>query len=488
MNTHHCWLGWRLRLSTGTACLVSLGVSLGILSILSMLAGCPQPVKPPAPKPAAERPLRVIVVDDPELAAQLSREWLAHTEQSLEVVETSSAKAATAEQLPVDVVIYPPPLLGQLASRDLLATLEESVLTDPEYNRNEIFPFDRTQLALWGPRTVAVPLGSPQLVLFYRADLFAAANLSPPQTWEDYAELVKQFQTKPDSVTAEHWQATAEPLADGWGAPLLLARAAGSAVHRDQLSPLLDLNQGAPLIAGPPWQRALEQLAASAEAAGEGKAQLTPADCYEKFQAGQCAMAITWPQPRGEGAARLKPEQIGMALLPGSREVFNPTNGVWEPLADEAPAHVPLLGFAGRLASVTQASSQPREATAFVLWLSGPKASGRIASQSKATVPFRASHYRGQASWRATGYEADLPAYGELVSTMQDSPRRLLAPRIPGAADYLAALDAAVQATVRGEKTAEQSLTEAADAWKKISVERGTASQQRAMRRSLGLD
>ncbi|WP_425615903.1 ABC transporter substrate-binding protein [Anatilimnocola sp. NA78] len=459
----------------------------GCLAV-GITAGCKQP--PPAAPAAKTAPLRVIVVDDAPLAKTLAREWLAHTESQLDIVEVTTDKAAAAQQLPADVVIYPPGLIGSLAKADLLLPLDESLLNDPEYARDDISPLLRSQLTTWGRRTVAVPLGSPQMVLFYRADLLAQQKLQPPQTWEEYQKVVEAFRTKPADVAIDDkaWQATAEPLAAGSGGELLLARAASTAVHRDQLSPLMNLDSLEPLIAGPPFVRALEQLVAASPADAHLDKLLSPAACYAKFLAGECALAITWPMMLEQApATMLKPEQIGLALLPGSQEMFNPTSQSWEPLAADDSAHAPFLSGNGRMASVSRASAQPRAATQFLLWLSGPKLSGRIASHSATTVPFRTSHLRNADAWQPPQPVAHLTQYGELLATAQDNPRRLVAPRIPGSGQYLAALDQAVIAAVSQEKSAADALASAADEWNKITAERGRTSQQRALRRSLGL-
>ncbi|QDU31508.1 Bacterial extracellular solute-binding protein [Anatilimnocola aggregata] len=459
----------------------------GLLSLLAIW-GCrkPDPVQPP--NSTAQVPLRVIVVDDAPLAATMQREWLAHTENQLEVASVTAEQAATAQQLPADVVIYPPGLVGQFAASDLILPLDEQQLSTPEFARDDIDPLLRSQLTTWGRRTVAVPLGSPQLVLFYRADLLAQHKLEPPQTWEEYQALVDKFQAKPAEVTTadDNWQATAEPLAAGWAAELLLARAASAAVHRDQLSPLFTLENCDPLITGPPWVRACEQLVAAHSKAGD--TLLTPADCYAKFQAGECALAITWPMLLTEAPpSMLKPEQIGLALLPGSREMFNPESQAWESLRDGESLHVPVLGSSGKLASVTRASPQPRAATQFLLWLSGPRMSGRIAAHSAETTPFRTSHFRDAGPWQPPQPVALLPQYGELLLAEQSQPRRLISPRIPGRKEYLAALDRAVLAAVMKETSPTDALTTAGDEWQKITATRGADSQQRALRRSLGL-
>ena len=451
-----------------------------LVSALLTLAGCPKPPPAQVNQPATVAPLRVMVVDDPPLATALAREWLAHTESKVELVEKTAKEAAAAEQLPVDVVIYPPTLLGQFASRDLLLPLEESALNDSAYERDNIIPALKDIEATWGRRTFAVPLGSPQLVMFYRADLLPEGT-PPPQTWEEYATLVEKFQKEPGDLK----QISTEPLAEGWAARLLLARAAAAALHRDQLSPLWNLETMEPLIAGPPFVRALEQLTKNNR--GSSEKLLTPGKCFEKFQAGECLFAIGWPGNTASGQSVLKENQIGLQHLPGSAEMFQPTTGQWEPTEKSESFHVPLFSTAGRVASVTRASAQPRLATQFILWLGGPTVSSRVSATSSATTLFRSSQLKGDQWQAATGARGVLSQYGESLFSQPAAGRRFVMPRIPGSDEYLAALDHAVLAAVQEERPAEEALKKVAEEWRAITNRRGVSQQQRALRRSLGL-
>ncbi len=59
--------------------------------------------------------------------------------------------------------------------------------------------------------------------------------------------------------------------------------------------------------------------------------------------------------------------------------------------------------------------------------------------------------------------------------------------RLPGRAEYLAALDEAVRAAVRGQKSPHDALLEAAAKWRKITARLGLDRQRAAYRHSLGL-
>jgi len=66
--------------------------------------------------------------------------------------------------------------------------------------------------------------------------------------------------------------------------------------------------------------------------------------------------------------------------------------------------------------------------------------------------------------------------------------QRLFAVRIPGRGEYAAALDEAVHQAVRGEKTPEEALREAAARWDEITERLGRRQQAEAYYRSLGLE
>ena len=58
---------------------------------------------------------------------------------------------------------------------------------------------------------------------------------------------------------------------------------------------------------------------------------------------------------------------------------------------------------------------------------------------------------------------------------------------MPGRADYLAALDEAVQAAVRGKQTPAEALKAAAERWREINQRLGVEQQKAAYLHSLGL-
>ena len=80
--------------------------------------------------PAEQLPLRVVVVDDAELAEVVQREWNSRPGGQCKVTELSSAELLAWDQprLGADIVIYPSALLGELAERGLIEPIAEDDL------------------------------------------------------------------------------------------------------------------------------------------------------------------------------------------------------------------------------------------------------------------------------------------------------------------------------------------------------------------------
>jgi multiple sugar transport system substrate-binding protein len=444
--------------------------------------------------PLAGVKLKLAVADDPGLAAAVIRlqgEWNRQTGGEYEVAKIAANDLAKAKTLPADAVICPPGLLGPLAEQKLIGAVPDSLQKSPQWA--DVFDLLRHQEVGWGNEIMAVPFGSPVLVIYYRADLLEKLNRKPPQTWAEYQELAELFAQQNDSPAERPFFGTAEPLGPGWAGLVLLARAAPNAKHRDNYSTLFNIDTMAPLVAGPPMVRALEELAAAAKIAPPEVLQSDPTAIRDAFWQGKCAMALSWPcaadQHAGEKSATGKGPrtEVGFVELPGSTKVFNIHNQTWETRTENEDPHVPFLSIAGRVGVVSMASTQQEAAFQLLLWLSSEQNSPQVCPFSSATTLFRHSQLKEPNLWveKPVGPEAAVK-YAELAAqTFRREQAMDL--RIPGREAYLAALDLAVHAAVRGELSAPDALAKAAKAWQEITEKLGVQQQRIAYLHSLGL-
>ena len=512
--------------------------------LLLLLAGCPKADSDSNSKPA-ELPLkgvalRLTVVDDSALAAAVVRvkgEWNAQTGSELEVVKTTEEDLLRAKELPGDAVLCPSHLLGVLAEREWIAPVPKPILRNPEWAG--VFDLLKLRETVWGNQTMAVPFGSPVLCCYYRADLLEKLGRRPPKTWSEYQALAKLLAANSpyERWTAEPapptWSGTIEPLAPGWAGLTLLARAAPYAKHRDNYSALFDIKTMEPLVAGPPFVQALEELVAAAKFGPADPLRYDPASARAAFWNGQCGMALTWPTAaekgrgeRGEGRGKerdketrrqgdaasealsqspplplslspglpvspspLSPLRVGFIELPGSRRVFNLGSRVWDRRADDEDARVPLLSISGRLGVVGKKSANTAAAFRLLLWLSGSQMSPQTSAASPATTLFRQSNLKSPGQWVEKPVSATAAVqYADAIEAALSREQWLGALRLPGRAEYLAALDDAVAAAIHGDKSPIDALLDADAKWQKITERLGLERQRAAYRHSLGLE
>ena len=473
--------------------------------VLLTTTGCPGPSQPTGDQKAgqktaapATRPtvtLEVLVVDDPALAAGvrlLRGEWTERTGGRLQVTEWSMAElndamAQAEPSLPADVVIYPDRALGALAAGGALRPMRSSVLDEPEMSPADWLPLVRERIVEFGDQTMAIPLGSPPLMLCCDSHSLADLDEPVPSTWEDYRRLAAKLheQDKPCVL----------PLAGNAAAVTFLARTSSYSDRGSRDGLLFDPVTFAPRITEPAFVRALvemtEELAAHPQSLDLSLA-CGFAEAVEAVSRGRAAVAFGWPGAArgGEDASENNAEgtteqsRLGFAELPRAVRIYNSTRGEWITNRDEAP--VTVLGIAGRLASVTASGRNAASAFKLLGWLGSGKTATQLSSRSPATLWFRRSQQGDAARWLGDGGRADIRETAEAAS--QALSRRICfqIPRIPGIDDYLQTLSEAVRQAVAGESP-EVVLHRTTQAWEKITERLGPERQQFAYRGHLGL-
>jgi multiple sugar transport system substrate-binding protein len=505
---------------------------LAFVCLMLAATGCPQPNSQPAPPSAAGSlagiQFQLLVVDDPALAKAAERlrgEWHAQTGSDFTVVNTTGKDLAAAMSLDTDGIVVPSAMLGTLAARRQIAPLPEKLLrgdngdyADHDLNSEighhsangdrgqsdswgDIFDLLQLHEAVWGNQIVAVPMGSPVLTCYYRADLLEKLHQRPPQTWEEYQELAQRLGEQKLAAGAGPWHGALEPLGPGWAGLVLLARAAPYAKHRDNYSALFDIETMEPLVAGEPFVRALEELVAAAKQGPREQLQFDPAAVRGEFWRGHCGMALSWPTaaagkplpPGGHADSDSdrdrKAIRVGFAELPGSPQAYNVGSKTWEPLGEGVDPHVPLLGLSGRVGVVAAGTKHPEAVLQLLLWLSGERWSGQVCAASPATTLFRHAHVKSPRPWTEPPISPAAAAqYAALTEKTLGRSDYLFALRLPGRAEYLAALDNAVHAAVLGDATPAVALKEAAGRWRAITRRLGLHQQRTAYRQDLGVE
>jgi hypothetical protein len=150
-------------------------VALSLAGAALLMSGCPrgEQAKPPLDKlgtegqaagdaPRASVALRVLVVNEPGVAAAINRlrgEWAERSGGQLSAAAGQWKDLAAAKSIDADVVIFPSRYLGELCTRGWLQPVRSSVLEGDEFDGRDVFPLLRRELMRWGGEVMALPLG-----------------------------------------------------------------------------------------------------------------------------------------------------------------------------------------------------------------------------------------------------------------------------------------------------------------------------------------
>lgn len=423
------------------------------------------------------RDLKVLVVDDETIGPVIARQWTARSTANLEIVNRSIADLESDDFLvdkEIDVVIYPPRLMGDFVTAKRFEEISDAVWDDKkQLNKKELLRHSRTTNIRWANRTWAVPLGSPQFVMLYRTDVLEQLGESPPETWLDFERIAKKLASANDLNDSNGQPLPTRiglPLADYWRAQMLLLRSAAYLRARGRVSTVFNRNSGKPMIDNPGYVKALEGLLTIA---GTNYDQLSKQDPKQTFQAmldGQTAIAITWPSATFQSDSESEfTDRISIANIPGSKSIFNPSKGTWSERDSETTQDVPLIGFAGLVASISANSNNIISAQELLKWLPSKPISNSVLAKSVHSGPFRASHLGNPVKW--TGGLVTPEAgeeYASVIRAANENTVVIVFPRIPGQSKFIAALDEAVDNAMEGRESASDALKKAAGEFEQI--------------------
>ncbi|MEM9352385.1 MAG: hypothetical protein AAGA92_05180 [Planctomycetota bacterium] len=409
-------------------------LALAVCLLLCSL-GCGKREATPPPSSALSKPrpraanLSVLVVGDGVVAEALGRlrgEWAERAGAELRVEQASLAELLESETLPADVLIYPPSATGALHGRGWLRPVRDSVLDDDDFDYGDLLPAVRPAMVFDG-QTVAVPLGLPPLMRLN-------------------GTAVKSGATDPTALAHE-----------------LIARALALLPERRTDALLFDPDSMRPRLTTPVMERALGNLAAELRPPG-GTANDLP------------TWQLGWPALWGE-----PPEGVPAAeSLQRKPQVYDEVTDKWRSTTSRGP--VTLLGYRGRVASVSADSRNATSAFRLLGWMASGDAAAQLSSSSDETLFFRRSQIEQANLW--PGVSA-WPGAAEAAAESLLVERPLLLPRIAGWDEYAAALGEAVLAAAAGDAQPAESLRVAAQRWEAITERLGRQTQAEQYRAHL---
>jgi multiple sugar transport system substrate-binding protein len=452
-----------------------------------MLASCREP-QPPASSSSPKSPppvikLTVQVAGDEDLAEGirlLRGEWKARSGGELEVEAVALDQLAEANSLTGDLAVFPSRWLGALAERGDLQPVRSAVLKSPELGLNDIYPAIRNGEMKYGGETLALPLGSPPLLLCWRQTITGdkASPPWPPTTWAEYRRLL--------GVGSSKAQPTAPPLAKQAAAFTLIARALSYTDSQQRAEALFDAETMAARMTAPAFVRALSEIVEETSVTSDQQ----PADfehSVERLRSGKALAALGWPGLVRDTAGAPTAADVSFAALPAAEQTYSPTSNRWENQLSRQS--VTLLGVEGRLVGVNRRTRNAVSAFKLAQWLTSGDVAVQLSSRSSGTLWYRVSQASSYARWAKgeTARRSGTPVT-QVIAEVLATETPVMIPRVPEIDEYLDSLAEAVRSAAPGEAAAKAALEEAAAKWEAITDRLGRQSQAKSYRRHLGID
>ena len=432
-------------------------------------------------------------------------EWAARTGARAELIEidmTDGSGALLKSDSNLQLIIFPWTRRGELLAGKHLQSLPEESLGESQLNWDDLFRGLREKQANLDLGPALVPIGSPVLVCYYRADLLEQAGLKPPETWDDYQVLLDQLPTWAPGLTA------AEPWSPEFRATLFMARALPHVKHAGHYSVYFDVDNGDPFIGTPGFVKALEVTQAAVKKLPVEVFQYDPVTCRNLVITGQAALAIgleTGPSggplnlaasvpARGKSVEKRKRADsisIGFCRLPGAGQVYNTTVNEWVSAEhddqNETSNHVTLTGFAGLCAGVPR-GTKPEQASAALNLLASLLLDAGTRFPTGAKSLCRESQAQDAATWVGTDLSA--AEAGKYIAVVAKSLRgRQQVGELPvlGHAEFRASLTKGLTACLEQGQSPAEALRAVSTEWKEILKKLGQAEVLASYRSALGL-
>jgi multiple sugar transport system substrate-binding protein len=270
---------------------------------------------------------------------------------------------------------------------------------------------------------------------------------------------------------------------------MLLSRAAGYALHPDDVSILLDLQGASPLVQGPGFVQALAESLAALKVLDVQSLQMSPEDCCRAVLEGRAALAVGLPPHGPDGSAsRSNPAAVvGTAKLPGATRIYDRSTSNWMPVTSGAVARVTITGFDGFAVCSSAAVDASTRDAAWQFW------SSMRHHTTENDIPFgsaicRSADMPAALQKTAPGFtSAEWRRHLETTVAMLQESRVLFDLPLPDAPRFREKLTAHVTDAIEGRATPADALQQVANDWIALIEEIGRERVLSVYRRCHGL-
>lgn len=402
-----------------------------------------------------------------------------------------------------DLVVFASQWMVDYVTPGYLENLTQRVAADTAIEWNDIAPFFRNFNSTYQGKIVTIPLDGDFQMVYYRTDLLQAANLNPPETWEDYLAIAKQFQGRdlnadgtPDYGSCNAKKPKTLSYWMFWSVVTSFLQSQGT-----EQGAFFDSDTMKPLINNEAVATALDIYKETTKYSPPDELNFDLPQARDSFIAGRCALTLDWGDI---GTLAIAPnskvkDKVGAVILPGSKKVLDratgkliPCNKVTCPFALNGINHAPYAAFGGWVGAINAAAPPKNKEAgyAFLSYLSQPaQANIDVTIGVTGFNPYRTSQFTNREPWLKAGmsFEAASKYLGAIGVSLR-SPNIVLDLRIPENNLYQGeVLDKSIADFLAGKITRGEAIEKINNGWEEITNKMGREKQRAAYRASLGL-
>lgn len=376
---------------------------------------------------------------------------------------------------------------------DYLEPIPQQMLDSPQYQ--DVMPHYK-QIAKWGNIPYQVPIDGDRHYLQYRKDLLedpffradykqkTGRKLEVPETWPDLQQIARYFQGLTLKSGVKVNGLVEVTVSDALLGNQFIKRAAPYVMHPNVGGGFyFDLETMEPLINSPGFVAALEDFVAAQELYPKGGQELSFFEVISSFGRGDAVFSDSWDDPFIEAMepGNLLRNQVGAAMSPGSRRVWNLKTKAWEefPQVNRAPYFV--YGWTSAVAKASQHKQAAFDFLGFYANRENHRSDmviGRFGMN-----PFRISDldrelWRQKAGWT----EEVANSYVSTLQQMNQTSNKVLDLRIHRGQEYVYLLSIGIYRAITGRDTPQEALDVVAERWRKLTERVGIDKQREAYR------
>ena len=385
-----------------------------------------------------------------------------------------------------DAIVFAPQWMGDYVPAGYLEDLSTRVTADTSLQWTDIAPFFRDFSATYQGKVYSIPLDGDFQMVYYRSDILAKDGVKPPETWDDFLAIAKQYQGKdlngdgkPDYGACIALKRSAQSywLFISVASAYLQSKGTGQGAFFDidnNMQPLFGPNEA--------MLKALDTYKSMVALGPPDHLNLDVGDTRGLFTSGRCALSADWGDI---GTLAIDPatskvqDKVGAVILPGSKQVLDRKTGKLV-ACDATTCPNAINGV----------NHSPFAAFAFLSYMSAPAQSNEDVTLGKTGFnPYRSSQFNNLDLWKKAGMseKAANDYLGAIKASLQ-SPNMVLDLRIPQNAYYEGtSLDTSLAQFLAGELTRDATAKQISDQWNKKTDEIGRDAALAAYKATLGV-